>query len=213
MCISEEKRDQHGWREGKEESMEVLGERERSQEARAKILDFILYVVRWHGASDGGPPNSSPPHLHTLLLQARGGAASHSLVPGWPWESRIRWCDIQGLFNSRPHEERLVLFPSPLSTGSTLSQNPAVTLHGEATWRTQVGSHNRSADSTDCQLREGATLDAPHHQSLHMIPLVARGRRITRPSTANCQNHGRQKPSITLIYGTRRVICYISTDN
>lgn len=197
MCISEEKQDQDGWREGKEESMEVLGERERPQEARVKTSDFILYVVRWHGASDGGPPNSSPPHLHTLLLQARGGAASHSLAPGWPWESRIRWCDTQGLFNSRPHEERLVLFPSPLSTGSTLSQNPAVTFHGEATWRTQ----------------EGATLDAPHHQSLRMILLVARGRRITRPSTDNCQNHGRQEPSITLIYGTRRVICYISTDN
>ena len=50
----------------------------------------------------------------------------------------------------------------------------------EATWRTQVGSHNRSADSTDCQLREQATLDAPHHQSLRMMPLIARGSKHSR---------------------------------
>ena len=44
--LCEEEQDQYGWREGKEESMEVLGDRERSQEARVKILDFILYVIR-----------------------------------------------------------------------------------------------------------------------------------------------------------------------
>lgn len=60
-CISAEEQDQYGWREGKEESMEVLGERERSQGARVKILDFILYGIRGHRASSGDP--QIPPHL------------------------------------------------------------------------------------------------------------------------------------------------------
>lgn len=41
--------------------MEVLGERERSQGARVKILDFILYGIRGHRASSGDP--QIPPHL------------------------------------------------------------------------------------------------------------------------------------------------------
>ena len=45
-CISEGQQDQYGWREEKDESMEVLGDGDRPQEARVNILDFILYVIR-----------------------------------------------------------------------------------------------------------------------------------------------------------------------
>lgn len=79
----------------------------------------------------------------------------------------------------------------PLWALGALSQKPAVIFHGG-----HMKSPGRQPQQTCWQDRlppEGeATLDAPHHQSLCMVPPIARRRRITWSSTADCQNHGRQ---------------------